>query len=352
MDDVCVHECKQTSLAPLATNARLLVTTEDGLRGRLLPRVDEDGSSFQASCNLAGLLDIAAPDAGAETRLGVVGTGNDLLKVGPWLGGDNGAEGLLSDDARLVGRVVDDGRLNEEALAGCNIGLTDGELVALGLAVGEELLDLLILHGVLDGAEQVVAIVWVSDLDGLCEIDHLLQELLVNGLVNVDALGGDADLSRVLESAHDDFRSDLLDVDIGKDNGGVVAAKFQGDALQSLGRSLHNLLARCGRTGEGDLGNVWVCAHLRAKLVVAAHGLDDARGEEVLHDLDYLEASVRRERRGLDDDGVTRQEGRGDLANGKNQGEVPWDDTSANTEGSVLCVDGLLVVLEAILGYF
>jgi hypothetical protein len=107
VDDVRVAVGQKTSLAPLTSNAGLLVTSEDSLRSRLLPRVDKDGSGFKSSRNLGCLLDIFAPHTGTETHLGVVGTGNDLLEVRPWLCGDNGAEWLLLYDSGVVGRVVD-----------------------------------------------------------------------------------------------------------------------------------------------------------------------------------------------------------------------------------------------------
>src|SRR5690348_1097571 len=116
MDNVRVAVSKQTSLAPLTTNTRLLVATERSLRRRLLIRVDEDGSGLEPPCNLARLLYILAPHAGTKTRVCVVCAGNDFLEVGPGLSGHNGTEGLFLDNAGVVGRVVDDGGLDEVAL--------------------------------------------------------------------------------------------------------------------------------------------------------------------------------------------------------------------------------------------
>lgn len=164
VDDVRVAVGQKTSLAPLTSNTRLLVTTKDSLRRWLLPRVNKDGSGFKSSCNLRRLLDILTPHTGTETSLGVVCAGNDLLKVRPWLCRDDGAEWLFLDDARVVGRVVDDGGLDEVSLGRGDVGRADGEFVALGLTVFEESLDLLELHLVLNGAEQVVAVIGVARL--------------------------------------------------------------------------------------------------------------------------------------------------------------------------------------------
>jgi len=54
-------------------------------------------------------------------------------------------ERLFLDDARIVGRVVDDRGLHEEALARADLRLAYGELVAMALGVLEERLDLLVL---------------------------------------------------------------------------------------------------------------------------------------------------------------------------------------------------------------
>jgi len=292
MDDMCVHESKQTSLAPLAANTRLLVSTKDGLRRRLLPRVDEDGPSFEPACHLAGLLDILTPHTGTETSLGIVGTGNDLFQVRPRLRGHNGAKRLLGNDAGVVGRVINNGRLDEEALSGSDVGLANCELVALLLAVCKEGLDLLVLHGVLDGAKQVVAVIWVAHLDRLGEGNHLSEEVLVDGLVDVDTLGSDADLARVLEGTHYDFGCHFLDIDVRENDGSVVSAQLECHALERLCGGFHHLLSCCNRSRERNLGDVGVLAHELSELVVSAYGLNETSREDLLHEFDNLEAGV------------------------------------------------------------
>lgn len=123
----------QTLSTPLTTNSTLLVPTEEGLRSRLLPRVDENRSGFQTSADPLGALEVLAPDTGSETGVGAVGATDDVLLVGPGEGGDDGAERLFLDDAAVLGWVVNDGGLDEEALAGFDIRFADGELVVLFL---------------------------------------------------------------------------------------------------------------------------------------------------------------------------------------------------------------------------
>jgi hypothetical protein len=322
VNDVRVAVGLEAVSAPLATDTALLVATEDSLGSRLLEGVDEDGAGLEAPGNLLGVLDVLAPHTGTKTGVGVVGTLDDLLLVGPGLGGDDGTERLLGDDTTVVGRVVNDGRLDEEALLGGGGVLADGELVAVLLGVREKLLDLLVLHLVLDGAEEGAGL-GVTNLDGLGEVDHLGEELGVDALVDVDTLGGDTDLARVLEGTHDDLGSDLLDVDIGKDDGGVVAAKLKGAALEGVGASSHDLLASGDGTSERDLGDTGVGGKHRTELVITTNGLDDTGLEDRLCEFDGLEGGVGSEGTGLDDDGVTSQKGRDDFAHGEDKREVP-----------------------------
>jgi len=133
-------------------------------------------------------------------------------------------EWLLLDNTAVTGWVVDDGRLHKVPLCRLNIVWSRGEFVSVFLAVLEKALDTLVLHVVLDRAEHHTLLVRCADLEVLGELGHLGDEGLVDGFVDVDALGGNADLAGVDERTHGDFGSDLFDVDVGEDDGGVVAA--------------------------------------------------------------------------------------------------------------------------------
>ena len=165
------------------------------MRGGLLERVDEDASGLQTESNtLSGLL-VLTPDASTETSVAVVSTANDLLFIRVRLNGKNETELLLLDDLAVVGRVVNDGRLEPEAILLLNISTASNEVIALVLAVLEEGLDLLILHLVLDGAEHGALLVGSADLEAGGDLGHCVDHGSVNLLVNVDALGGNADLA-------------------------------------------------------------------------------------------------------------------------------------------------------------
>jgi hypothetical protein len=128
------------------------------------------------------------------------------------------------------------------------VGLLDGvrascKFVALGLAVLEEALNTFVLHRILNSTEHDALLIRRADFKGLRESNHCCEELLVDAFVDVDTLGGNADLARVEESAHGDFWGYLGNVDVWTDDAGVVASKLERDTLQGRGCCLHNLLS-------------------------------------------------------------------------------------------------------------
>lgn len=76
--------------------------------------VDPHAAGLELSCYSAGFFQVVGPDRGAETHLGVVGTSNDIVLVFPCQERHNRSEGLFGDNARVVGRLVNDG--------GCDLG--------------------------------------------------------------------------------------------------------------------------------------------------------------------------------------------------------------------------------------
>ena len=239
-----------TSVTKLATDARFLVAGEEGLRDGLDEAVDEDVAGLDSAGNALGMLNVLGVDRCTKAGIGIVGASDDLVFVGPRLGRDNGAERLLLDDAAVIWRVVDDSRLDEEALAGFHLWLASCELVTLLLGIGEESLDSVKLHGVLDGSEHDTLLVALSDLEVLGESDHALHELGVDRFVDVDALGGDADLTGVEEASQGHFWDSLVHVDVWENDAGIVATELESDTLQGLRARLHDLLAGRDRASK------------------------------------------------------------------------------------------------------
>lgn len=87
-----------------------------------------------------------------------------------------------------------------------------------------------------------------------------------------------------------------------------------------------------------------MCREPWAEIVVTAQDLKHAGREELLAEFTQLEVAIRSERGGLDDDWVSGQQRRGDLAAGQVHGKVPWHDTDSHTERGVSQDDLLLVI--------
>lgn len=140
-----------------------------------------------------------------------------------------------------------------------------------------------------------------------------------------------------------------LYVDIGTDDRGIVAAaghtsailvknnamegeveslvnvQLEGNSLQGLARALHDLLSGNRGTREADLRRTGMSSEPRAKAIIAAQDLDDARRERLLRELDQLQVTVRRERRGLEESRVASHDGGRNLVDSEHKGEIPRD---------------------------
>ena len=136
----------------------------------LLERVDPDTASLQTEGDTLGGFLVLAPDASTKTGVAV------------------------------VGRVVDDGRLEPVAILLLDISTAGNEVVALVLAVLEESLDLLVLHLVLDGTEHGALLIRRADFETGSDLGHCIDHGSVDLLVDVDTLGGNANLAKKLAS--------------------------------------------------------------------------------------------------------------------------------------------------------
>lgn len=283
------------------------------MRGGFLERVDPDTASLQTESDTLGGLLILTPDASTKTSVAVVGTGNDLLLIRVRLDRNNKTKLFFLDDLAVVGRVVDDGGLKPVTILLLDITTASNEVVALVLAVLEESLDLLVLHLVLDGTEHGALFVGCADLEAGRDLGHCVDHGSVDLLVNVDTLGGNANLVKklaaerhirddstylttVLEGTHDKLRSSSLNVNILSDDTGIIASKLEGHTLESLAASSHDLLSRGNATSETDLGDARVFGEHGTELVVTAEDLDDTRREDGLGQLNCLQRSVWGER--------------------------------------------------------
>ena len=93
----------------------------------------------------------------------------------------------------------------------------------------------------------------------LAFLQHLLDELVVDLLLDEEPAAGAAALALVEEQAEVGALDGGVEVGVGEDDVRALAAQLQADALQvALGRGLHDDLAGRVLAGEGDLVDVHV----------------------------------------------------------------------------------------------
>lgn len=333
---LCVCPALQTDNTPVHSHSTFLVSSKGHVGGELEVSVHPDTASLELLSHALRTRNILRPDGATQAQLRVVGAADDLILAGPLEHGDNGAERLVGHDGRIVGGVINDGRGHVEALARLGAGLAaEGRLPPLLADLRVEGLQLVVLHLVLDGAEEGLGVLVVTLLEGLDQGDQRRQELVVDILVHVDALDVHADLSAVHEAEEADLGHDGVNIDVVTYDGCVVAAQLERHALQGSSACCHNSLARLDRAGEGDLGDVRVSSELGSQRLVAAKGLEDSRRKDLGADLSDLEGCVRREWRRLPDVCVSGHEGGSQLSDSQCKGEVPRHDTDTYTEGDV-----------------
>lgn len=93
-----------------------------------------------------------------------------------------------------------------------------------------------------------------------------------------------------------------------------------------------------------------MCCEVRAQLIVSAQSLEDARGEEAHPKLGQLHATIRSERRRLQYEGISGQQGGANLPTREEDRIVPGDNADNHTERRILGGDlALRRVLEDLL---
>ena len=121
---------------------------------------------------------------------------------------------------------------------------------------------------VLQRAEDVVLVQAHAHGHGFGDVGEFLADGLVDVVVDVEALEGSAGLAGVDEGAPEQALGDGLGVGVGQDDAGVVAAEFEGEALDGVRGGLDDRLAGGGGAGEHDLADGGVFGQAGADVAV------------------------------------------------------------------------------------
>jgi len=238
-----VAEGLQSTNTPFKANATLLVATEWRVGVNFEMRVDPNRACIKLSSDPACLIQVVRPHTCAQSHLCVVRPCNNVLLVCPCQQRHNRTKRLLRDDPGVLVRSVNDGRCDEVAWLVLVLAANCDRPFFL-LNVGEERLDLLKLHAVLDGAEEDALVVAVANFECLRKFDQGVSELAMDRFMNVDTFDGKADLAGIQEGKSADLQclfsrvnlsgggwmesthllSNSIDINVLANDGRVVAA--------------------------------------------------------------------------------------------------------------------------------
>ncbi len=133
----------------------------------------------------------------------------------------------------------------------------------------DEVGDDVVLGLVLQRAQDIVLVEPVAHRHRRGDGGEFRADVVVDVLVDVEALEGRAGLAGVDEGAPEQVLGDGLGVGVGQDDAGVVAAQFQGQALDGVGGGLDDGLAGGGGAGEHDLADGRVVGQAGADFAAA-----------------------------------------------------------------------------------
>jgi len=191
--------------------------------------------------------------------------------------------------------------------------------------------------GVVDHRADVhaLAVAW-SDGQGVHAFQELLAEVVVDGVLDVEAVGGDAGLAAVAELGGGGLLGGEVEVGVVEDDQRRVAAELEGEVDDALRGLLDERRADGGGAREGDLADGGVIEERVADGGGARRGDDvhGAGGQAGLGgELADREGGVGRELGGLDHRGAAAGEGGPELARDHGGGEVPRRDERADAHG-------------------
>jgi len=245
--------------------------------------IDADHSCGQLATDLAGEL-FFAEDHGTESVLGVVGEFHGFVGVTNRLHADDRAEGFDDHDVHIVVAVVEQCWGDEVAIHRFVTHDDIGALVDRVFDLSEDMFFLFAHHHWADAGGLVVT---VGDFELGDLLFELVDELVLDGILNIDAFSGNADLSAVAERVADAVLGGFVEVRAFEDDERVFGTEFEDESFESLGGGGHDVLT--GVFGSGECDHVDIAGdECFALIVFAVDDLEDAFGEELVEDFDIL----------------------------------------------------------------
>ncbi len=179
----------------------------------------------------------------------------------------------------------------------------------------------------------------VADLHAARRLDEQLGEAVVDARLDEDPRPRAAVLAGVVEDGVRCGRRGALEVGVGEDDVGGLAAELERDPLDRPRSAPHHPLPDLGRAGEADLRHVRMLDEPRTHdRALAGEDVDDALGDARLErELAEPQRRQRRQLCRLENDGVAARQRRSELPRRDVEREVPRDDQPDDAERLAEC---------------
>ncbi len=282
---------------------------------------------------------VRGPDAGGEPIAHAVGDREGLVLGVEGVHGDHGTEDLLAGGATARGEAADDRRLEEEALAAALGELRRRPAAVHGAPLGHRQLqvagDLVPVCRAHQGPEPSPGHGRVAGSQRPGPLDETRQEAVVDRPLDQHARAAEADLALVGEGGPGGAVERPVEVGVGEDHRGVLAAQLQAELLEQRGARGGHGPAGGGAAGERDGPHPGVGHQGLADLATqAVQEVEDPRRRPDLGE--EARQAVRGQRRqlaGLGDEGIAHRQGRRDLPGQQVERQVPGGDQADHAEG-------------------
>lgn len=161
-----------------------------------------------------------------------------------------------------------------------------------------------------------------------------INEILIDAVLHIDAVGADACLPRIAEFGEDGPRDRRIDIGIVKHDEGRITAQFQAQFLDGGRRLGIEQRPYMRRSREADLPDEWMFGQRATNLRrIARHDIQDSRRKpRLLAQPRQGQSCEGRLRGGLEDNATARRQRRRDLASDHRRREVPWRDRRDDTD--------------------
>ncbi len=182
----------------------------------------------------------------------------------------------------------------------------------------------------------IIALGRIAKLHRFHRFAHTVHKAIVNALLHIHTLGAVTDLPGVNHAGVNNRFYRQLQIRIVHDDGRGFTAQLQAHFGNVLRGGGHDLLPRPHAAGHADQCHFRVARQLLAYSFAAPqHQVEDSlRQANLVNDFGKGNGVVRREFARFNDDGVTGQQRRTQLAGNEEEREVPRQNASGHAEGA------------------